>query len=158
MRKIKKGAIIAGAVLGGAIGGTISFTGKLAKVKPLDSLGNNILNSFLYTGEIAGEFIAGGSDIAVGAIKKDRVRLKQGANNLKSGAGKIVNNYATNFKLIGGSGAEIISGVMKKDKVRIIKGGKRLAKIITVGMLSVGAIKIDDDKEIKEYKKNKRTL
>ena len=74
MSKIKKGAIIAGAVLGGAIGGTISLTGKLTKIKTLDSLGESILNSFLYTGEIAGEFIAGGGDVAVGALKNDKAR------------------------------------------------------------------------------------
>lgn len=152
MSRIKKGAIIAGAVLGGTIGGTISLTGKLTKIKTLDSLGECILNSFLYTGEIAGEFIAGGGDVAVGAIKKDKARLKKGTGSLKSSTTKIVKNYATNFKLIGGSGMEIANGVMKRDKVRIIKGGKRLAKIIAVGMLSVGAIKIDDDDE-KEDKK-----
>lgn len=147
MSKIKKGTIIAGGVIGGVIGGTISLTGKLTKIKPLDSLGESILNSFLYTGEIAGEFITGSSDVAIGAIKKDNKRLRKGKHNLKSGATKIINNYAHNFKLIGGSGLEIANGVMKRDKVRVIKGGKRLVKIVTVGMLSVGAIKIDDEEQ-----------
>lgn len=147
MKIIKKAGIIAGSIAGCAIGGTLSLTGKLTNIKPLDSLGQNIFNSFLYTGEIAGELISGASDITLGKIKKDEIRFQKGKTDLKTGGEKIIKNYISNFRLIGHGGAEIATGVLKHDKVRVIKGSKRLVKIFTVGILTVGAIKIEDDEE-----------
>lgn len=147
MKKIKKISIIAGGTVGGIIGGTLSLVGKLSKSKLLDSLGENIIDSALYTGEIAGNFISGTADVAVGSVKKDEKKLESGRQDLKLGSKKIIDNYIESFKLIGGSGAEIANGVLRRDKVRIIKGGKRLFKILAIGALTVGAIKIDEDEE-----------
>lgn len=147
MKKIKKISIIAGGTVGGTIGGTLSLVGKLSKSKLLDSLGESIIDSALYTGEIAGNFISGTADVAVGSVKKDEKKLESGRQDLKLGTKKIIDNYIESFKLIGGSGAEIANGVLRRDKVTIIKGGKRLFKILAIGALTVGAIKIDEDEE-----------
>lgn len=152
MKKIKQATVILGGTLGGIVGGTLSFTGKLAKIDFLDSLGKSVVESALYTGEITGDFVSGVGEIAIGKIKKDKRRIAIGKKDLKNGTGKITRNYISNFKLIGGCGAEIFCGALSKDKVRVIKGGKKMLKIIAVGAMTVGAIKLDEQKPKRKIK------
>jgi len=50
MDSIKKTGIIAGAVIGGVVGGSISLIGKLSKIKAVDDVGSSIVSSSILTG------------------------------------------------------------------------------------------------------------
>lgn len=147
MDTIKKAGIIAGAAVGGVIGGTLSVVGKVANNKFIDSLGASIVDSTIYTGSIAGELASGATDVVRGKATKDAEVLESGVEDLKSGGGKVVGNVVNNVKLVAENGGEIIEGVKELDKDKIIHGTKRLAKVAAVGVMTVGAIKIDESDE-----------
>lgn len=147
MKKVKKAGIIIGATVGGVLGGTISVVGKMADNKFLDSLGNSIIDSTIYTGGIVGELGSGAAQVVHGKVKKKPYKVKAGMEDLKSGGGKVVGNVVNNVKLVAENGGEIVEGVKEMDKAKVVRGGKRLAKVAAVGMMTVGAIKIDDSDE-----------
>ncbi len=147
MGKIKKAGIITGAVVGGVIGGAVSLTGKLAKNKTIDQIGSSIMDSTIYTGTIAGEVISGTADVVSGKIAKDNIKVRHGKDDVKAGCGKMVGNVVGNVKLVAENGGEIIKGARHMDKKRVVKGAKSLAKVVAVGMMTVGAIKISNDEE-----------
>jgi hypothetical protein len=147
MNNIKKAGIVAGAVTGGLIGGTVSLAGKLTKIKLMDELGEGIVDSALLTGEILGEAVSGTTDMLSGGVSKDRLKLEKGRRDLSSAAGKTVANVTSNIKDIGSHSSEILKGVKSKDGKRVMKGFKTLGKMAVIGFLTVGAIKINKKEE-----------
>lgn len=143
MDNIKKVSIIGGAVVGGVIGGTISIIGHVAHNKFLDELGNSIVDSTILTGQITGQAVSGATDMVVGKVKHKPKYIVDGKKDLKNAGGKVVNNYVTNAKLIINNSGEIIQGVRQKDGKKIWNGTKTLGKIVAIGTITVGAIKID---------------
>ncbi|MHC1723180.1 MAG: hypothetical protein AB9836_08260 [Aminipila sp.] len=145
MDTLKKAGIIAGAAVGGVIGGTISVVGKVADIKIIDNIGSSIIDSTIYTGEIAGDIASGTTEVITGKITKNPDKVNGGVKDLKSGGNKVVGNFVNNFKLVTSNGGEILEGVKKRDTEKIKHGAKTLAKVAAVGLVTVGAIKIDDD-------------
>ena len=131
MDMIKKTGIIAGAVAGGLVGGSISLIGKLSNVKIIDDIGSSITSSMVLTGELAGGIASGAVDAVSGGATKNPAKTKAGLDDLKQGGKQIVNNVVTNVNYI----------------VENRKDPKQLAKIIAVGAITVGAIKMTDSKK-----------
>lgn len=142
MDAFKKAGIIGGAVVGGVIGGTVSIIGHLAKNKFLDELGGNIVDSTILTGQIAGQAASGATDLIAGGIKRSPKRLLSGKQDLKEAGSKVVQNYVSNAKLIVENSGEILDGVRHRDPTKIKNGAKTLGKIVTIGTITVGAIKV----------------
>lgn len=145
MDTLKKAGIIAGATVGGVIGGTLSVVGKVADIKIIDNIGSSIIDSTIYTGEIAGDIASGTTEVIAGKITKNPDKVSNGVQDLKDGGSKVVGNFVNNFKLVTSNGGEILEGVKERDTEKIKHGAKTLAKVAAVGMMTVGAIKIDDD-------------
>lgn len=147
MDNIKKAGIIGGAVVGGVIGGTISVIGHLAHNKFLDDLGGSIVDSTILTGQIAGQAASGATDLVVGSLKHKPRNIRNGKEDLFNAGGKVVDNFVTNAKTVIENSGEIIDGVREKDKRKILNGAKTLGKIVAIGTITVGAIKLtpDDD-------------
>lgn len=145
MDVLKKSGIVGGAVVGGMIGGTLSIIGKLSKNKFLDELGGNIVDSTITTGQIAGQVASGATDIVVGSIKHSPRHLRTGKRDMKEAGGKVVHNYVSNAKLIIDNGGEIIQGVRQRDTNKIRNSARTLGKIIAIGTLTIGAIKVKPD-------------
>ena len=82
-----------------------------------------------------------------GKIAKDNIKVRHGKDDVKAGCGKMVGNVVGNVKLVAENGGEIIKGARHMDKKRVVKGAKSLAKVVAVGMMTVGAIKISNDEE-----------
>jgi hypothetical protein len=143
MDVIKKASIIGGAVIGGIIGGTVSIVGHVTKNKFVDELGENIVDSTILTGSIAGQIASGAADMIVGSIQKEPEHIDVGKEDLKSGGRKIINNYVTNAKLILNNSGDIVKGVKNRDIKRVLNGAKTLGKMAAIGAITVGAIKID---------------
>ncbi len=161
MNIVKKTGILAGTVVGGAVGGTMQVIGKMSGVKILDSIGESIVNSTIYTGTIAGEIVSGGVELTRGHIenavskKKGEVQtepnphIAQGAADLKSGGTKVVGNFVNNAKLVIENGGDVAGGLVHGDMDRVKDGAKRLVKIAAVGMMTVGAIKLAEEADEK---------
>lgn len=147
MDNIKKTGIIAGAVVGGIIGGTLSVVGKMSKIKLIDDIGESVVDSTILTGTIVGKVASGATDVVAGSIAKDSDQVQEGASDLKDTGKQVVNNFVGNVKLVAGSSGEIASGVRHRNKKKIKHGIKSLVKIATVGVLTVGAIKVKDDEK-----------
>lgn len=145
MDTLKKAGIIAGAAVGGVIGGTLSVVGKVADIKIIDNIGSSIVDSTIYTGEIAGDIASGTTEVIAGKITKNPDKVTGGVQDLKDGGSKVVGNFVNNFKLITSNGGEILEGVRERDSEKIKHGAKSLAKVAAVGIMTVGAIKIDDE-------------
>lgn len=145
MDVLKKSGIAGGAVVGGVIGGTLSIIGRLSKNKFLDELGGNIVDSTITTGQIAGQVASGATDIVVGSFKHSPQHLITGKRDMKEAGGKVVHNYVSNAKLIIENGGEIIQGVRQRDAKKIRNGARTLGKIVAIGALTVGAIKVKPD-------------
>lgn len=146
MDTIKKAGIVGGAIVGGIIGGAISVAGHVSKNKFVDDLGANIIDSTILTGSIAGQLVSGTADLVSGGIKKDPNHLSQGKKDLKAGGGRIVGNYVSNAKLIINNSGDIIKGAKNRDIKKVLNGAKTLGKIVAIGAITVGAIKIEPDK------------
>jgi hypothetical protein len=58
-----------------------------------------------------------------------------------------VDNVVDNVKTVAGSGAEVARGVRDLDGKRIARGAKTLAKVVAVGAITVGAIRVKAPKE-----------
>ncbi len=145
MDKIKKTGILTGAIVGGVVGGAISIIGKVAKIKIIDDIGESVVDSTILTGTIAGNLASGTTDLLAGKIQNDQHLVKEGVADLKDTGNKVINNFIGNVKLVANSGGEILSGVKKKDLHKTAGGVKSLIKVVTVGLLTVGAIKIKED-------------
>lgn len=144
MNKVKKTGILAGAVIGGAIGGTLSIIGKVSKNKFVDELGGNIVDSTILTGSIAGTVVSGASHIVSGKFNKNPLKMQEGTADLKYAGKQIIGNFVSNLKTVAHSSNDIVDGVKKRDKKKVIRSTKTLAKIIVVGAITVGAIQVED--------------
>jgi hypothetical protein len=144
---IKKTAIVGGAIVGGIVGGTISIIGHVTKIKILDELGDSIIDSTILTGQIAGQAVSGATDLVVGGVSKKPKRLRQGRDDLLGAGGRIIKNYINNAKLVIENSGEIIDGVKQRDGKKILNGAKTMGKIVAVGFITVGAIKVKSHKE-----------
>ncbi len=153
MDTLKKAGIIAGAAVGGVIGGTLSVIGKVTDIKIIDNIGSSIVDSTIYTGEIAGDIASGTTEVIAGKITKNPDKVTGGVQDLKDGGSKVAGNFVNNFKLVTSNGGEILEGVRERDSEKIKHGVKSLAKVAAVGIMTVGAIKIDDE-ENNESTKN----
>jgi len=150
MNKIKKAGIITGAVVGGAIGGTLSVIGKVTKKKFLDELGESVVDSTILTGQIAGDIASGATNVISGKIQKSERRVKKGKKELKAAGTQVVGNFIHNVKTIADNSGEILEGVKEKDHKKILRGVKTLAKVAAVGAITVGAIKVKPEEEKQE--------
>lgn len=147
MNNIKKAGIITGAVIGGAIGGTLSVIGKVTKKKFIDELGESVVDSTILTGEIAGDIASGATNMISGKIQKSRPRVEKGKGELKAAGTKVVGNFVHNVKTIADNSGEIVEGVKEKDHRKILRGAKTLAKVAAVGAITVGAVKVKPEEE-----------
>ena len=146
MDLLKKAGIIAGGTIGGIIGGTLSVVGKVAKVKLIDDIGSNIVDSTIYTGSIVGDIASGTTDLVTGKVTKNQEKVDDGLGTLKEGGNKVVGNFVHNFKLVVGNSGEVLAGVKQRDLKKVSHGAKTLVKVVAVGAMTVGAIRIDEDK------------
>lgn len=158
VNNIKKAGIITGAVIGGAIGGTISLVGKMTNQKFIDELGESVVDSTILTGGIAGDIASGATNVISGKIQRSNRKVEEGKGELKSAGGQVVNNFVDNVHTVVDNSGEIIEGVKEKDRKKIVRGAKTLAKVVAVGAITVGTIKVkqeemgDDDAKVKTEK------
>lgn len=145
MDLIKKAGILTGAVVGGLIGGTLSVIGKVSKVKIIDDIGESVVDSTILTGTIAGNLASGATDLLAGKIQHDETLMKEGVTDLKDTGHKVVTNFVGNIKLVAKSSDEILGGVKQKNLHQVTGGVKSLVKVVSVGLLTVGAIKIKEE-------------
>ncbi|QHI71776.1 hypothetical protein [Aminipila terrae] len=156
MDSIKKAGIIAGAAVGGVIGGTLSVVGKVTDIKIIDSLGSSIVDSTIYTGAIAGDIASGATDVITGKVTKNADKFNDGVHDLKEGGNKVIENFVDNFKLVADNSGKILEGIKEKDTDKIKRGAKTLAKATAVGLITVGAVKIDEEEDSTEKVSNKK--
>ncbi len=147
MNRIKKAGIITGAIVGGAIGGTISFIGKMTDQKFIDELGESVVDSTILTGGIAGGIASGTVSVISGKIQKSRRKVEKGKCELKSAGKQVVRNFVTNVQTVVDNSGEILEGVKDKDRRKVMRGAKTLVKVVAVGAITVGAIKIKPESE-----------
>ncbi|MDD2484356.1 MAG: hypothetical protein PHQ50_04980 [Eubacteriales bacterium] len=147
MNKIKKAGIIGGAVAGGLIGGTVGMLGHITKIKFLEELGDNIIDSTILTGEIAGNVASGATNLVVGGVGRSSQKLDEGKEDLRDAFGQVAGNFVNNAKTVIGNSGEMIEGVRTGDGKKILNGAKTLGKIAAIGAITVGAIKLSPDKE-----------
>lgn len=150
MNNIKKAGIITGAVVGGAIGGTISFIGKMTNQKFIDELGESVVDSTILTGGIAGNIASGATNVISGKVQNSPLKVEEGKGELKSAGTQVVGNFVNNVQTVVDNSGEILEGVKKKDTMKILRGAKTLAKVAAVGAITVGAIKIKPETESKK--------
>lgn len=155
VNNIKKAGIITGAVIGGAIGGTISLVGKMTNQKFIDELGESVIDSTILTGGIAGDIASGATNVISGKIQKSSRKVEEGKGELKSAGGQVVNNFVDNVHTVVDNSGEIIEGVKEKDRKKIVRGAKTLAKVVAVGAITVGTIKVKQEEKADDDAKEK---
>lgn len=146
MKTLKQAGVAAGAVMGGVIGGTVSFVGKVIRQPEIDQLGENIMDSAILTGEIAGHAMSGAVDVVSGTVKRDKAVIKAGGRDLKRAGVAVGKNLAANASVALMEAGNVAIGVKTGDKARVIKGLKTMGKMAAIEFLTVGAIKMDDEK------------
>ena len=147
MNQIKKAGIITGAVVGGAIGGTISLIGKVTKQKFIDELGESVVDSTILTGGIAGNIASGATNVISGKIRNSSSKVEEGKDDLKSAGNQVVQNFVGNVHTVVDNSGEILTGMKEKDGRKIMRGAKTLAKVVAVGAITVGTIKIKSEEQ-----------
>lgn len=147
MKKLKQAGVLAGAVMGGVIGGTVSFVGKVIRQPEIDQLGENIVDSAILTGEIAGHTMSGAVDVVAGTVKRDKAAVKAGGHDLKKAGVAVGKNLAANASVALMEAESIYLGVKTGDKARVVKGLKTMGKMAAIEFLTVGAIRMDDTRE-----------
>lgn len=144
MGKIKRIGIGAGIIVGSVVGGTVSFIGKMADKKEIDRLGENIMDSTILTGEIAGSAASGLMRIVAGTLKREAGQVRKGKRELGSVGERVLENAVENVRNVADQGEEILAGVKTHDRCRVNRGLRTLGKMAVVGMLTVGAVKVDN--------------
>ena len=147
MNNIKKAGIITGAVIGGVLGGTLSVVGKVSKKPFIDELGESVVDSTILTGKIAGDIASGATHVISGKVNKNSVKIDEGKDDLKSAGTAVVNNFVNNVHTIVDNSSEIVEGMKERDKKKILRGAKTLAKVVAVGTITVGAVKVKPSEE-----------
>ncbi|MDR1571666.1 MAG: hypothetical protein LBS32_03995 [Clostridiales Family XIII bacterium] len=142
MDGVKKAGILAGALVGGVIGGSVSVIGKLARVRLVDEIGESIVDSGIYTGSVVGNIAGGAIDAVVGKVANDSERFEGGVGDIKEGGRQVVDNLVDNVKLVVENGGEMLAGAAKMDGKRAARGARTLAKVVAVGAITVGAIRV----------------
>ncbi len=150
MKGIKKTAIVAGAVVGGVLGGTVSVIGRVSNKKIVDNVGESVVDSLIYFGGIAGNLASGAADVLVGNIREDIHQVDEGIDDLKDGGKMLVGNWIHNAKLIVGESGEIVKGVAHRDPETVKDGLKTIGQIVAVGAMTVGAIRLKQDGDEKK--------
>jgi len=144
---IKKAGIITGAVVGGTIGGVVSVIGHVAGSKTVDDVGASIAQSAILTGSIAGGAVSGAADMIAGKLSKDEDVTAEGWQDIKDSGKRVVGNFVENTKYVIKSGGEVGKGLRARDKRRVVRGTKKLVKIVAVGWITVGAVKMLDSED-----------
>lgn len=147
MGKIKAGAIITTGIIGGVIGVTIAVVGKTIGNKTVGQIGDGVADSAVLTGEIVGDAVEGVAETAIGMAKKDEEEKAEGVKKLKSAGGKAIGNVKDNIVTVAGATKDVAVNVAKRDKEATKKAGRKLLKIISVGLITVGAVKVDTEDE-----------
>jgi hypothetical protein len=147
MNKLKKATILIGAITGGVLGGSIDLVGKMTKVNFLSELGEGIVDSALLTGEIVGGAISGTADMISGTVVKDSEKSAEGTRELEQAGKQVLKNAVTNIQMMADNSGEMINGIRTGDKARTISAAKTLAKMATIGVITVGAIKLKKNDE-----------
>jgi len=147
MNKLKKATIFIGAITGGVLGGSIDLVGKMTKVNFLSELGEGIVDSALLTGEIVGGAISGTADMISGTVVKDSEKCAEGTRELGHAGKQVLRNAVTNIQMMADNSGEMITGIRTRDKARTISAAKTLAKMATIGAVTVGAIKLKKNDE-----------
>lgn len=143
MGKIKNVGVGIGIAVGSVLGGTVSFIGKMADKKELDRLGENIMDSTILTGEIAGGAASGVTQIVSGTLQKRSGQVEKGKRELAAAGECVLENAVENMRNVANQGEEILAGLKTHDRKRINRGLCTLGKMIAVGALTVGAVKVD---------------
>ncbi|MBO4991281.1 MAG: hypothetical protein J6E42_03910 [Firmicutes bacterium] len=143
MKVFKQAGVCVGAVLGGTVGGAVSLAGKLTGQQEIDQLGENIVDSAILTGEIAGHALSGTADVITGAVRRDKEMVKTGGRDLKRAGGALVKNVAANASVVVMEAGNVVIGVKTGDRARVIRGLKTMGKMAAIEFLTVGAIKMD---------------
>lgn len=143
MKVFKQAGVCVGAVLGGTVGGAVSLAGKLTRQPEIDQLGENIVDSAILTGEIAGHALSGTADVITGAVRRDKETVKNGGRDLKRAGGALVKNVAANASVVLMEAGNVVVGVKTGDRARVVRGLKTMGKMAAIEFLTVGAIKMD---------------
>lgn len=163
MGKIKAGTIITTGVIGGVIGVSIVAVGKAIGNKTVGQIGDGVADSALMTGEIIGDVFEGVADTSLGIAKKNSRKKEQGVDQLKTAGISAINNIKHNIVTVGGATKDVAVNVAHKDKEGAKKAGRKLLKIVSVGLITVGAIKVNTEDEVdieecEEQKKDKEKM
>jgi hypothetical protein len=106
------------------------------------------VDSTILTGTIAGDIASGATHLVSGKIKKDPSCVAEGSKDLKAAGGKVVGNFVENTKTVINQSGEILDGVKCHDKKKVVRASKTLAKMVFVGAVTVGAIKVKEDEDL----------
>jgi hypothetical protein len=120
--------------------------------KFIDELGESVVDSTILTGGIAGEVASGATNMISGKIQNSNRKVEEGKDDLKSAGTQVVQNFVDNVQTVVANSGEILEGVKQKDKKKIIRGAKTLAKVVAVGAITVGTIKIKPEEEEEDKK------
>ncbi|MEI8215884.1 MAG: hypothetical protein WCF96_02185 [Eubacteriales bacterium] len=143
---IKKAGIIAFAMTGGVLGSGVSLIGKMTKNKFIDNLGNDMVDSAIFTGELVGEALGGANDLITGKIKRNPEREQEGVESLKVFAKDSIHNISSNLVLVAEKSEEAVVSLLDNDREKAVAAAKTLAEVVFIGALTFGAIKIDPKK------------
>lgn len=158
MKKLKQAGVIAGAAMGGVMGGAVSFVGKVIRNDEIDQLGENIMDSAILTGEIAGHAMSGAADVVTGAVKRDKRIIKAGGRDLKKAGVAVGKNVMANASVILMETGNVVVGVKTGDTARVVRGLKTMGKMAAIEFLTVGAIKMDDTNDKNERNSSRKTV
>lgn len=147
MGRIKAGTIIATGLIGGAIGVAIAAVGKGIGNKTVGQIGDGVAESSVLTGEIVGDTIEGVADTAVGIAKKSEQKKADGIDKLKTAGTRAVGNFKENIVTMAGATKDVAVKAAQGDKAGVKRAAKNLFKIVSVGMITVGAVKVDTEEE-----------
>ncbi|MBQ8589419.1 MAG: hypothetical protein IJ486_03090 [Firmicutes bacterium] len=157
MQKLKRAGVYAGAAVGGVIGGTVSFVGKVIRQPEIDQLGENIVDSAILTGEIAGYAMSGAADVVSGAVKRDKTVIKAGGRDLKKAGVAVGKNVVANASVALVEAGNVAIGLKTGDKARVVKGLKTMGKMAAIEFLTVGAIQMNETKTPEKSQENVST-
>lgn len=150
MDVLKKTGIVAGAVIGGTIGGILSVAGRITNKKIIDNVGESVVDSFIYFGSIAGGLASGAADVVVGNLREDVSQVDTGLDQIVDGGKKLVGNWIHNIKLVAGEGKHVVKGIKTKDIKQVKQGIRTMGRIAAVGAMTVGAIRLKDEDPLEE--------
>lgn len=131
---------VAGTLVGGVVGGTVSLVGDIVDSNTIREIGQGAYKVTANTGKQLGRMADGAAKCVGGIITEDKNKTSAGAKEMMDTASEVVKQTGKGIASTVSMGLEGVDAILDGDEKKAVDIGKKFVKGAAIGILSVGVL------------------